>query len=185
MKFREAQKRAVELFESDAFLERIKEEDSTMLKHLPLLQKINKSGFLTIESQAGNHMKGISKVDGKPYELLERAYITGFMLEKEAIEFIKNMGIYTDKNAVYVPICDPTPSSLDIPLTITKKKEIIVETHMSPAIPKETDEFFKKMVHLHKTEKVVFIFCWDPVWCRVASGKRGLFTEVYGILKST
>ena len=75
MKFAEAQKKAVDLFETEAFLQRIKEEDATMLKHLPLLQKMNKHGFLTVESQAGNRSKG------KGYEILERAYVVGFMKE--------------------------------------------------------------------------------------------------------
>lgn len=184
MKFQDAKQKAVEMFESPEFLERIKDEDSTMLKYMPLLKKINEHGYITTESQAGNHQKGISKADGKPYELSERAYTSGFMLEDAAATFIKNMSLYTDKNALYVPVCDADiPSSLDIPLTITRKKNIVtVETHMSPALPKGTSDFFKKMVHLNKSEKVVFIFCWDPMWNRRASGRNGLFTEVSNML---
>ena len=169
------------MFDSPEFIERIRDEDSTMLKHLPLLQKINQYGFITTESQAGNHKKGISKADGKPYELSERAYLSGFMMEDDAALFIKNMSLYTDKNAMYIPTCDADiSSSLDIPLTITRRKNgVTVETHMSPALPKDASDFFKKMAHLNKSEKVVFIFCWDPMWNRRASGRNGLFTEVY------
>ena len=38
MKFRDAQKKAVERFESTTFLKRIEDEDVTMLKYLPHLQ---------------------------------------------------------------------------------------------------------------------------------------------------
>ena len=184
MKFQDAKKRSVEMFDSPEFIERIRDEDSSMLKHLPLLQKINHLGYITTESQAGNHKRG--KADGKPYELSERAYLSGFMMEEDAALFIKNMSLYTDKNAMYIPICDAEiPPSLDIPLTITRKKTgVTVETHMSPSLPKEANDFFKKMVHLNKSEKVVFIFCWDPMWNRLASGKNGLFTEVYNRLST-
>ena len=184
MKFADALKKATTLFDSNSFFERIKDEDPTMIKYLPLLQKINKSGFLTTQSQAGNRTKGFSSHDGEPYELLERAFITGFMLEKDAVKFIKNMAVHTDKNAIYVPVCKETPASLDIPLTIVRRKsDIRIETHMSTSLPKSTEASFRKMVHLNKSEKVVFIFCWDSKWCRSASDKNGLFTEVHSILK--
>ena len=150
-----------------------------MLKHLPLLQKINKNGFITVESQAGNRSKG------KGYEIIERAYITGFMKETDAEQFIKNMAIHTDKNAVYVPVCNETPPSLDIPLTITKQEDVRVTTHMSATLPKEAEAFFRKMASLSKSEKVVFIFCWDPMWCRLASRRTGLFTEVLKVLSDS
>ena len=44
MKFEDAKKKIAKMFESDVFIQRIKEEDSTMLKQLPLLQKINGNG---------------------------------------------------------------------------------------------------------------------------------------------
>ena len=185
MKFADALEKATARFESDSFFERIKDEDPTMIKHLPLLQKINKCGFLTTESQAGNREKGISSKDGKPYELIERAFITGFMLEKDAVEFIKNMAVHTDKNAIYVPVCADTPGSLDIPLTLVKRKsDIQIETHMSTSLPKSTEASFRKMVHLNASEKAVFIFCWDSKWCRSASDKNGLFTQVYRIIST-
>ena len=109
------------------------------------------------------------------------------MLEEEAQKFIKNMGIYTDKNAVYVPFCSndvKLPSALDIPLTITKiDGKILVETHTSLTLPESVGNFFRKEMKLSKTEKVVFVTCWDPKWNRLASGKKGLFTEVVNVLK--
>lgn len=90
-----------------------------MLSELYILKEINSHGFLTTESQAGRITKG------KDFKIHERAYITGFMLESDAPKFIKNMNLYTDKNAVFVPECNDDikiPPSPDIPLTFLIRK---------------------------------------------------------------
>ena len=104
-------------------------------------------------------------------------------MEKDAADFIKNMGINTDKNAIFIPIVsDDTqiPSVLDIPLTIQKKgKGFEVATHMPVVLPKSQSDFFKKQKKLNVSEKVVYIFCWDPIWNR----KGDLFKDVLAVLK--
>jgi len=185
MKFNEAKAHAVALFNSAEFKERVNEEDATMLRQLAILQEINRHGFITVNSQAGAKTKGKHYETGKPYENMERAYLMGFMLETKAPEFIKNMGLKTDKNAVFVPVCSDDiklPSALDIPLTMTKSgfpKEIRIDTHFSSALPKSTFESFRKQAKLNKSEKVVFIFCWDSEW-----GRQGLFKDVLRVLKN-
>lgn len=187
MKFSEAVKKAVNMLDSEDFAQRVEEEDPTMKKQIPLLKEINKSGFLTFDSQAGRGSKGLHYQTKEPYEIKERAYIMGFMLEERAVKFIKIMGLETDKNVMYVPLCKDSlyiPKELDIPLTISiQKKTVTVSTHMSAAMPKTTGEFLKKMVHLNKSEKAFLVFCWDPLWNRLASGKKGLFTELASVLK--
>jgi hypothetical protein len=188
MKFNEARDAAVAMFGEKSFIEKIKEEDPLMVKYIPLLQKINKAGFLTTNSQAGNRSRGKHFKTGKPYELVERAYLEGFMLETDAAKFIKSMGINTDKNAIFRPVgvsANALPSELDIPLTITKMgSSTTVITHTTVGLPKEWSDSFKKMAHLNKSEKVVFILCWDTHWGRSASGKSGLFTQVIDCLRS-
>ena len=189
MKFIDAKKKALKMFDSEEFKKRIEEEDDSMLKQLAILRQINSLGFLTLESQAGKRVKGSKSIfDGKPFEIRERAYITGFMREDDAIKFIKNMGINTDKNAVYVPICSDDvkiPSNLDIPLTITINKEgTVVNTHTSMALPKMAGDFFRKQLKIDKSENVVYILCWDSKWLRLASGKDGLFTDIVKVLKT-
>ena len=183
MKFNEAKAHAVALFNSAEFKERVNEEDATMLRQLATLQEINRNGFITVNSQAGAKAKGKHHESGKAYENIERAYLMGFMLETKAPEFIKNMGLKTDKNAVFVPVCSDDinlPSALDIPLTITKSAGTTkVDTHFSSALPKSAFDSFKKQVKLSKSEKVVFIFCWDSEW-----GRKGLFKDVLRILRS-
>ena len=183
MKFNEAKAQAVALFNSAEFKERVNEEDATMLRQLATLQEINRNGFITVNSQAGAKAKGKHHETGKAYENIERAYLMGFMLETKAPEFIKNMGLKTDKNAVFVPVCSDDinlPSALDIPLTITKSAGTTkVDTHFSSALPKLAFDSFKKQVKLSKSEKVVFIFCWDSEW-----GRKGLFKDVLRILRS-
>ena len=182
MKFNEAKAHAVALFNSAEFKERVNEEDTTMLRQLATLQEINRNGFITVNSQAGAKAKGKHHETGKAYENIERAYLMGFMLESDAAEFIKNMGLKTDKNAVFVPVCSDDinlPSALDIPLTITKSAgSTQVDTHFSSALPKSAFDSFKKQVKLSKSEKVVFIFCWDSEW-----GRKGLFKDVLRILR--
>jgi len=177
MRFKDAIKRAVDIFENDKeFLERIKIEDPTMVKQLPILKQINQLGFLTTESQAG------LKRNGKEYEIYERAYISGFMKEEDAANFIKKMALHTDKNAMFVPTCCNdviVPPELDIPLTTSKEKgKISVVTHASAAIPQSVEDMFRKGVKLNKTEKAVFILCWDPEFNRLASGRNGLFRDI-------
>jgi len=186
MKFNDAKLKAVEKFESSKFIQRIHEEDPIMLKHLSILKDINKYGLITTNSQAGYKRKS-TNTNTIQYEICERAFITGFMLKKDASKFIKNVNILTDKNAVYVPKTDNNvklPSSLDIPLTITKKNLIIdITTHTSLAYPKSQMEIELKSVNLDDNN-CVFIICWDTKWNRNASSKTGLFTDVLKILQN-
>jgi hypothetical protein len=181
MKFVDAQRAAIANFSSPEFRERIREEDPSMVKNLSILKAINKHGYLTTESQAGRFSRG------QDYEMSERAFLSGFMLEKDAALFIKRMGLYTDKNSIYVPMTGEEtylPSSLDVPLTTVKKAgRRTVQTHMSVARPKSVIEMELKQIKLNKSEKAVFVECWDTHWNRSATGKGGLFTDVLQILK--
>lgn len=181
MKFQEAIKYAVDMFDNnEVFLNRVREEDPAMIKQLPIVKRINQLGFLTNASQAGLKRKI------KGGEIHERAYVTGFMKEKEATEFIRKMALHTDKNAIYAPVCNENvviPANLDIPLTIAKKKGIVtVVTHDSMAHPKSVNDIFRGEVGLNKTEKAVYIICWDSEWNRLASNKDGLFRDILKML---
>jgi hypothetical protein len=95
---------------------------------------------------------------------------------------------FTDKNAAFIPFCDDKinlPSNLDVPLTITKSEgEIRVDTHISMALQESVWNSYRKMANLNKSEKIVFIACWDTKWNRNASGANGLFTDIIKSLKS-
>lgn len=181
MKFKDAQAKSVSLLSSPDFIERVKDEDATMIKHLDLLKNMNQSGYITTNSQGGK------KLSGKSYEINERAFITGFMLESHAKKFIQYMGVHTDKNVIFVPYCGSniySPSSLDIPVTITKKGgKIEVATHMSTVLPFNNWEQERKGAKINKSEKIAYIFCWDTKWNRNASLATGLFTDVVKILR--
>lgn len=183
MKFKDAQTYAVHKFDSEEFLTRIKEEDDTMVQHLPLFKKMNEKGFITTGSQAGSKTKGISVINNKPYVTEERAFIEGFMPYKQAVLFLKNMNLHTDKNAVNVFISDNPNflnSELDIPLTITtQNNKTKVETHMPLYLPINTINLFKNEHKINQNEDVLYVFCWDPIWNRNASEKNGLFTDVF------
>jgi len=182
MIFSAAIKKALLNLKSKEFRERVILEDETMLNHLINIQTINKKGFITDSSQGGRKTSGIRQ-DGKKYIMCERAYITGFMLEKKAEKFIKNINLETDKNAIHIPYCCNNiylPPILDIPLTTTKipSNEIKIVTHMSSTIPKKKWDSLRKQLGINKSEKIVYIFCWDTKWNRNASNKNGLFTNI-------
>ena len=182
MKFKEACAHSAQFLQSPAFKERVVDEDPLMLKYIPLLVQINKAGLLTNESQAGNEH------NNKMYLEMERAYISGLMLESTAAEFIMYMGLYTDKNAVQHTVCggyDDFKFNLSTPLTVQKNiktGEIISFTSMPTGLPTITFERYKRELKINKAEKVVFVQCWDPIWKRNAAGRKGLFTEVLKIL---
>ena len=186
MKFSDAKKKASDMFQSKEFIERVKEEDSTMLIQLPLLAKINSGGFITVDSQAGRRTTGISFRNQKPYVMNERAYIMGFMSEKEAGKFIKELSLKTDKTAAYIPMCDndiKRPSELDIPLTYTRQgTDDTIHTHTSLALPEVTWTSFRKQANINKNEPVVFLCCWDTQWNRLANSRGGLFTDILRVL---
>jgi hypothetical protein len=56
-------------------------------------------------------------------------------------------------------------------------------THISAAIPQRAEDMFRKAVRLNKSEKVVYILCWDPEWNRLASNRDGLFRDVLKYLQ--
>ncbi len=190
MKFKDAQKLAVEKFSSAEFLNSLQEEDPSMLKYMEALKEMNRLGYLTVESQAGRKATGRHYLEKWPYVIEERAYIRGYMMLEDASKFIEQIAFNTDKNAVMIPICpDETEitSSTDIPLTTTTPLSTgtrTTSTHMSMAVPQSFDAIQRKMLHLNKSEKAVMIFCWDPKWNRLADGPHGLFTEVMKILKT-
>jgi hypothetical protein len=174
MKFKAAQKKAVANFDNPEFIENIKDEDPNMVNHLGILKQINECGFLTTNSQAG--IKTI-----KPL-FHERAYILGFMVKNDAAQFMKNMSIETDKVVICPSFEICVDKAFDIPLSMEKKDEWKVFTHMSTSLPRRIWDKERKKLDLDKKD-IVYIFCWDPKWNRNASNKNGLFTDVLKILK--
>lgn len=181
MKFQAAVENWVEHLLSHEFKERVLEEDPTMLKHVPILAEINRHGFITNNSQAGR------KNGKQDWDLWERAYLNGFMLQSEAVSFIKEMALHTDKVAqVLHPTTDQATldltSALNVPLTLEKNKEK-TETHMPNTVSITQWDRWRKECHIDKTEKIVFVVCYDLKWNRSAVGAKGLFKEVLKILK--
>lgn len=196
MSFNKAKEKAVKMLSSDEFKERVIDEDESMLDHINNLTKINKKGFITTESQGGKKSTGKTP-EGKHFTIQERAFVSGFMLEKKAEEFIKTINTKTDKNAMFIPHCEDKvylPSGLDIPLTITnvagsssrgyRRQSLLsgtrndITTHTSSALPKTIWEMYRKQAGINKTEKIVYVFCWDTKWNRNASKKNGLFIDI-------
>jgi hypothetical protein len=190
MKFKDAQKLAVEHLSSQEFLNRVQEEDSTMLKQLDILKKINSLGYITNDSQAGRRSTGLHYAEKWEMLIEERAYMYGYMMEDKATKFIEQMAYQTDKNAVMIPVCGDdiaVPSSMDLPLTTTTRVSTgkrWTHTHVSMVLPENVDTFYRKQLHINKREKAVIVFCWDTKWNRMADGPNGLFTDIVKVLNT-
>jgi len=172
--FKIAQKKAVDKFTNPEFIKNIKEEDPNMIKQLDILKQINEHGYLTINSQGG--------IKTENYE--ERSFIIGFMLRKDAIKFVHNINMNTDKIALSIVESDTyADAKLDIPLTIENKKGIWKSFyHMSTFVPVKHLIQEKQKMGLDPNVDVLYIFCWDPKWNRNGSSKTGLFTDVLKML---
>ena len=173
--FKIAQKKAVAKFNDQEFIINIKEEEPNMTKHLDILKQINQHGYLTTNSQAG--------IKTENYE--ERAFIIGFMLRKDALHFVDNINMNTDKIALSVVVADTyADPKLDIPLTMENKKGIWKSFyHMSTFVPVKHLIREKQKMGLDPNMDILYIFCWDPKWNRNASSNTGLITDVLKILK--
>ena len=177
MRFDDARKATVKYLESDEFKEREDAQDSQT--DVPYLIDINRRGFLTQNSQPGNEARGKNPMTGKSYHIEERAYVSGFMKTKQGIEFVRRFNAFSDKtcyiNQVIDESCAPVNTDYWLPLT---KSNGEVFTRSSLWIPTETFEFMKKQAKINKSESVVYIMCFDPVWNRKASGRNGLFRDI-------
>jgi hypothetical protein len=182
MDFNNIIKKAVKKLSSKSFKNRIKNEDISMLKSLPILKKINLLGYVTFESQAGN------KTIDNDTEISERSFIIGFMKENNAVKFIKYTNIHTDKLSFYVPIVSNNvylPATLDIPLTKIyniKTKKTTIFTHTSFLLPENVAMQYKKQYEIEKNKDIVIVMCIDNIWNRNALKKDGLFINVVKIL---
>lgn len=187
MKFSEAKKRILGELKSKEFLKRIAEEDETMTKFIPAIIKMNECNYLTINSQSGCTIRGNKSVHtGKPYKIIQRSYVEGFMKKSDAETFIQRIQTKTDKNAIIIyPVSESlfssssTSSVFDIPLTMTISMEKTnIDTHMSTIIPQEVYDQYLKHAHLSKSENVCYVFCWDSKWNRHANLQGGLFKDI-------
>lgn len=188
MKFSQVQGRWIRRLSSKKFQDRIRREDPSMLENIEkFFLPINQLGFLTFDSQDGKQERGTSVLNGKPYLLTQRAYMMGFLKRSQAITFIKNMAIFTDKNAIVIPHgrflkkdkqLDP---ALDLPLTITRiDGETRIDTHMSSAFSEEMFLQQLRELGLEEEEDIVIVFCWDSQWNR----KEKLFQDILRVLQA-
>jgi hypothetical protein len=167
-------------------------EDENMIKCVPLLQKINKLGFLTENSQRGSITQNPNKTI-----TIERAYLNGLMPLEQAKIFIKKFNISGNQIAYYMPIFhmnkkqEQTVIDLMMPVTITlnrKNKLKQVDSRQPTTFPHYVSEGILKAIHLspqlYKNLNIVHIICIDPVWKRIAESKNGLFTNVCHVLQN-
>lgn len=200
MKFEEAKKAMVTYLKSEEFKKR--EDATTTQPGIKILEEINNSGYITTNSQIGTLTKGYNPDTKKYYNIKERAYLEGFMKKQKALAFITYMNTNTDKVAYYL-FANPDPLfeklyfsdvkhvSPRIGVTISgdSKKSLSdidsfeIYTSLSTVLPKSTFDFYKKITKINKTEDVLWVSVYDPLYGRDAIGKNGLFKVVLDALK--
>lgn len=172
MKFSEAQVACISKFSNLGFIEKIREEDETMVQYLPILKEINEHGYLTFCSQAGR--------EDKEYKYKERAFIEGFIQRNMAQDIIEAISLETDKIAVSVPYCEEffTFADVGIPVTIDNSQ---IYTRIYNGYDYYQWMEFREEVFLEDEDScdIVLLSCYDPIW-----GRNGeLFNDVLRILK--
>jgi hypothetical protein len=196
MKFADAIKKSIEYLASDEF--KTREDAESTLPAIKLLQEVNRKGFITNDSQQGVIEKGYNPDSKRYYDIRERAYMTGYMKEVQGNKFIRWINTYTDKIAFatraepgeafkklfYEGPVDGVPT---IPVTIsgtTPTKGVTIRefdqpTRIPTVVPESSFHFYRKLAHIDKSEKVIFLNVVDPVYGRHAMSKRGgLFEDV-------
>jgi hypothetical protein len=186
MKFQDAQKFVIKYLESDSFKNREDAQDTIIA--IPLLKTINTKGFITQDSQQGINSSGYNSSTGLYYSMKERAYVNGFMKQKDTQKFISWMNTYTDKIAfiVYQVDNDIDFSILPfIPVTVSatgkNKNELnhfVPNTRIRTILPENDIKFLKKTSKLSLKEQIDYISVIDPVYGRKAMNKNGLLSDI-------
>jgi len=160
-----------------------------------LLQAIIKNGYITDGSQEGSIKTGYNEITKRYYRIEERAYVTGFMKDAQAKEFVSLLNTYSDKVAYIARIdsskafeesfyknASATPS---IPVTVqgsspTKTTITKLEpfTHVITVFPEKIMDFERKQIHLNKAEHAAYVICFDPKYGRKAASKNGLYGDI-------
>jgi hypothetical protein len=183
--FRELVDKNIEILNSVDFQER--DDAETTLPTIKKLIELNKCGILTFDSQVG------TSTTTPKYEIIERAYINGYMLKEKAYQLQEILGKQmSDKVLIVLQYSKEAHIDVksDIPLTIIKKKrghtqKIEIATHMSTAIPKSIFKFEAKQFGIKNEymDDMVMVFLFDPTWNRLTLSKNGLLKELLELLQ--
>jgi hypothetical protein len=188
MKFEDAQKFMIKYLSSSKFANR--EDAQTTLSSLSLITDMVKHGFITENSQEGVQIKGKKYITNEPFVINERAYVCGFMREFDGELFMRLFSSKSDKVCLIIPRLNIQESDINfdknknIPLTVSIKSDnkYKVYTSQTTWLPAFIYDLKKQHVKLNKSEKVVYILCYDPLYNRKASSKNGLHNDILKIL---
>ena len=126
------------------------------------LAKMNDLEYITFDSQDATSGKN------------ERAYVSGFMTTKKALEFIHTFNMNTDFLAI-ATIPGKYQRMTRIPVTIDNGKPY---TNTPYILEKSGITHLKKEANVNLNEDVTMINCIDMQWERKANNKNGLFPAV-------
>lgn len=198
-KFKQAQNKIVTFLGSREFKEQ--EDAQSTQSSVPILQQIIKLGYITDNSQEGVVNNGYNNETKKYFREEERAYVSGFMQSEKARKFIEWINTYTEKVALIVfnePseefynlfISDAYIPSIAQTISGTSKSPIIHNNEMHiyskamTVLPSRLIEFQKEQVYLNGINQVEYIYCFDPVYGRLATSNKGLYNDVLNALEN-
>jgi hypothetical protein len=191
--FEKAIQHSVAYLQSNEFKNREDVHDS--IDSIPSLVNMNRLGFLTVASQPGIATKGKNHQTGKQYAIKQRAYVNGFMKQKDAEEFVElfNTDLHNDKVCLVYTIVDDEKSivsgafqsrPLRLPLTIDTGK---VVTRDDFTIPKTNVKNIAQEVGLLISDEdwddLVLLTCFDSKWNRHALNHSGLHQHIIKTLR--
>ncbi len=153
---------------SKEFMKNREDEDPTMIPYFDLIREMNQRGFLTTNSQAGHVTE----------DVVERAYVCGAMLAKDAPFFLNHLSISSDK--VVGEVLVSKTDTLPIPVTLVRgEPHTFVRFSMFPE--EALDEFLTLGIPEEQRKEFIFIACFDTTWGRDA--RDALFHDVIVTLK--
>jgi hypothetical protein len=188
MNFAKAQDKMLEYLRSPEFSNR--SDSQHTLPSLPILEECIRRGLLTTGSQEGVCVTGYTD---SYYRIEERAYLSGFMTQSHAKQFVERMNTETDKIAFITQVLPRTHhrgsfaiSTIPITVSGTSVRRWGIKLYPESAVPLAVDidsfTLDKKHAFLNRREAVYQVQCIDPVYCRRATSVRGLYKDVVQIL---
>jgi hypothetical protein len=192
MKFKEAQKASIDYLQGSDFKSR--EDAITTIPSIPLLVNINRNGFITNNSQEGVREVGFNSKTY--YEIVERAYVSGFMKRNIGRELIQWINTNTDKLAIetFTDISDKSwvshPSIVVTKDRVSKTKAGLSTVPFNGVticpyvLPKSALQQELMLSKISKTEDVIWIHIIDMKYGRLASNvKDGLYRDILAGLR--
>ena len=178
---------------SKEILQQFNKEDIEEAKNI---LKKNVTNAALLQHFDKNWYNELKTITNKYIMTKERAYIIGLMIPDIAKKVVDYINTYTDKVCFITNIISNQEykrikGSYYIPVTVTgthktsfEKIKLEHQSSLKTAWEQEALDFIKKNNKINKSEKVVVVNFFDPVYGRRASSKDGLYQDLFKTIKT-